>query len=348
MLGCDSYTAESGTPTVKKAILDRWVQTPEIPYIVATTALAGGFDYPYARLVLNIDEPESLVIFAQESATWEPQVAGDATMDVPGEKSYRDDLSLLETARHEPAHTGLNLIQQERLRANTELAQYRLDLAGVTGTCLLCRAPRMGIDIPDIRLLVFMDEPRSMLDYGQTSGRGGRDGLPSRAIVIRGGLEFHDPLVQQYMQGQQCRRIAIDRYLDGNQARVQYRQILVKIAVRFPRPDPEEANLDWVAVEESQAQDRHRRTPEVRRISQAREAAASIDQIVQRLEQWKGRCAWWKKGRWSGVDVAGSKQQMQRLGEEAVGQAGVGVWLMHAFWDMTEEVQVEAAGGSRR
>ncbi|TKA45396.1 hypothetical protein B0A55_13258 [Friedmanniomyces simplex] len=94
MLGCDSYTAESGTPTVKKAILDRWVQIPEIPYIVATTALAEGFDYPYVRLVLNIDEPESLVIFAPESATWEPQVAGDATMDVPGEKSYRDDLSL--------------------------------------------------------------------------------------------------------------------------------------------------------------------------------------------------------------------------------------------------------------
>jgi len=67
MLGCDSYTAESGTPTVKKAILDRWVQIPEIPYIVATTALAEGFDYPYVRLVLNIDEPESLVIFAQES-----------------------------------------------------------------------------------------------------------------------------------------------------------------------------------------------------------------------------------------------------------------------------------------
>jgi superfamily II DNA/RNA helicase len=35
-----------------------------MPYIVATTALAEGFDYPYVRLVMNIDEPESLVIFA--------------------------------------------------------------------------------------------------------------------------------------------------------------------------------------------------------------------------------------------------------------------------------------------
>lgn len=38
-----------------------------MPYIVATTALAEGFDYPYVRLVINVDEPESLVIFAQES-----------------------------------------------------------------------------------------------------------------------------------------------------------------------------------------------------------------------------------------------------------------------------------------
>ncbi|KAK0840547.1 hypothetical protein LTS02_017155 [Friedmanniomyces endolithicus] len=67
ILGCDSYTAESGTPAMKKATLDRWIQTPETPYIVATTALAEGFDYPHVRLVLNIDEPESLVILAQES-----------------------------------------------------------------------------------------------------------------------------------------------------------------------------------------------------------------------------------------------------------------------------------------
>ncbi|KAK0836563.1 hypothetical protein LTS02_018101, partial [Friedmanniomyces endolithicus] len=202
MLGCDSYTAESGTPATKKAIPDRWVQTPDVPYIVATTALAGGFDYPYVRLVLNIDEPESLVIFAQESgragldgqlaysmvllpATWKPQIASDAATDVHGEKCYKDDPSLrkghekravhrylqseqcyrtsltehldlalhrrwcipedvpcdvcrtahqdpirpVDTVQHGALHTGLDLIQQERLRAPTELGQYRLDLA---------------------------------------------------------------------------------------------------------------------------------------------------------------------------------------------------------------------------
>ena len=93
MLDCSWYTAEIGTPT-EKAILDRWVQCSDIPYIVATTALAEVFDYAHVRLVMNIDEPESLVIFAQESGqtgrdgkraysmillppTWRPQTMED-------------------------------------------------------------------------------------------------------------------------------------------------------------------------------------------------------------------------------------------------------------------------------
>jgi superfamily II DNA helicase RecQ len=76
----------------------------------------------------------------------------------------------------------------------------------------------MGIDIPDIRLIVHVDSPRSMMDYGQASGRAGRDGLPSRAIIIRGGLEFEDELIKQYMDAErkQCRRIDMDKYLDGD------------------------------------------------------------------------------------------------------------------------------------
>ena len=111
LLGCRSYTAESGTPVEKKQILDRWTQEPGTPYIVATTALAEGFDYPHVRLVMNVDEPESLVIFAQESgragrddrraysmvllpATWQPQVTDDPPVDAQKMTNYRDDPTL--------------------------------------------------------------------------------------------------------------------------------------------------------------------------------------------------------------------------------------------------------------
>ena len=90
LLGCSSYTAESGTAAEKKDILASWVGCSDQPFIVATTALAEGFDYPHVRLVINVNEPESLTTFAQESgragrdgmkayslvllaATWMPQ-----------------------------------------------------------------------------------------------------------------------------------------------------------------------------------------------------------------------------------------------------------------------------------
>jgi superfamily II DNA helicase RecQ len=43
------------------------LQSAVRPYIVATTAFAEGFDYPHVRLVINMNEPESMVSFAQES-----------------------------------------------------------------------------------------------------------------------------------------------------------------------------------------------------------------------------------------------------------------------------------------
>jgi superfamily II DNA helicase RecQ len=64
LLGYSLYIAESGISEEKKQILDYWTQNIDSPYIIATTALAEGFDYPHVRLVMNVDELESLVIFA--------------------------------------------------------------------------------------------------------------------------------------------------------------------------------------------------------------------------------------------------------------------------------------------
>jgi superfamily II DNA helicase RecQ len=210
LLQCDSYTAESGTAVEKKHILSTWVGSTDRPFIVATTALAEGFDYPHVRLVVNVNEPESLVIFAQESGragrdglkayslvllapTWKAQDKGSSTCPIlassrydvglrkerdrhavhqylRGKQCYRTSLTeYLDSAQHRrwcmpedvpcdvcrsahnnalaprevvkqgEEHIGLDLIQQDRLRAYSELARYREDLAAVQGPCLLCR-----------------------------------------------------------------------------------------------------------------------------------------------------------------------------------------------------------------
>lgn len=67
LLECDFYTAESGTLEEKERVLAKWTKSLERPFLVATTALSEGFDYAHVRLVLNVNEPDSLVGFQQQS-----------------------------------------------------------------------------------------------------------------------------------------------------------------------------------------------------------------------------------------------------------------------------------------
>ena len=99
----------------------------------------------------------------------------------------------------------------------------------------------MGVDIPDIRCIVHVDRPRTLLDYAQESGRAGRDGERSEAIVIededekppadddrteeaRRFTEKERQLVRRYVREEDgirtCRRVVLDGYLDGRDDRV--------------------------------------------------------------------------------------------------------------------------------
>ena len=86
---------------------------------------------------------------------------------------------------------------------------------------------RMGIDITDIRLIVYIGWPRILLDYAQESGRAGRDGLKSEAVIIIRKSQFAEPgeapadrLVNNFVKGQRCKREILDGYLDGRKDRV--------------------------------------------------------------------------------------------------------------------------------
>ena len=67
LLGCASYTSQSGSVQQKEMILGTWLDNRNNPILVATSALSVGFDYPHVRRVYHVGPPRSLIDFAQEA-----------------------------------------------------------------------------------------------------------------------------------------------------------------------------------------------------------------------------------------------------------------------------------------
>lgn len=168
-----------------------------------------------------------------------------------------------------------------------------------------------GIDIPDIRLFVHVTMPNHLREYGQESGRCGRDGQPSQAIIMRGRQPAHDERVRAYMDQQGCRRVALDAYLDGDTSRTQCREGEApcdRCQIRSPPGTPpasqRAAGNPPIAcpprpsspspsspVRRLHQADRERGWPDQRRIEHVRDTRVWHDGLRERLHQWKNVCA---------------------------------------------------------
>jgi superfamily II DNA helicase RecQ len=97
----------------------------------------------------------------------------------------------------------------------------QLDKAGVLerfrsqphGVVVATSALGMGVDIPDIRSIIHLGRPRTLLDYAQESGRAGRDGQASEAIIIQpDGVDTPPPWMQDTPSAEQQR---VDAYMSA-------------------------------------------------------------------------------------------------------------------------------------
>ncbi|MCR5588355.1 MAG: RecQ family ATP-dependent DNA helicase [Bacteroidales bacterium] len=75
-------------------------------------------------------------------------------------------------------HAGLITAERDR--------RQQLWMSGQRQIMVATTAFGMGVDKPDVRLVVHLDVPESIEAYYQEAGRAGRDGMPARAVLLYG------------------------------------------------------------------------------------------------------------------------------------------------------------------
>lgn len=90
-------------------------------------------------------------------------------------------------------HAGLSLA--ERAETHRQFAQ------GIATVVVATVAFGMGIDRPDVRSIVMLGPPKTVAEYMQQAGRAGRDGRPSRCLMVASQHDFSSYLSPFYMRG---------------------------------------------------------------------------------------------------------------------------------------------------
>jgi superfamily II DNA/RNA helicase len=199
----------------------------------------------------------------------------------------------------------------------TEEDKSRMVRAFTAGAETLCTATTilaLGVHAPGVRVVIHVAMCDLLLSLVQESGRAGREGDESESIVLRAcwgqGAERGKALgrrleqrAKEYLDTTTCRRVVIDRYMDGREDRQHCEAGEARCDLceappygtkrpsedRHPRgpgarDDPKRRRLeqDWAVKQRATELLQRRKTDSM---------AYELERVERHLQRWRGACA---------------------------------------------------------
>lgn len=172
------------------------------PPVLAFTATAGAASQQ--RILASLGVPDARVVVTGVNR---PNIALARLAGVPAQQRFRLIAALLEQVQTGRAMLFVPTVRVgEQLRLGLKglgldvpfyhsqlgsandrdliLGRFTGRLAPPAKVVICTNAFGMGLDVPDVRLVVHWQQPASMEDYLQEFGRAGRDGKPSLAVLF--------------------------------------------------------------------------------------------------------------------------------------------------------------------